>query len=93
MTVGGIMAVAGLVPMDFVIPEDRSEFNIWLKMPLGSTLEQTAARRVERVEQAVAPGHPEVRVVFATVGSVRAEARERVAHLRGARATRASASH
>jgi HAE1 family hydrophobic/amphiphilic exporter-1 len=66
-TVGGVL-LAGAVPVDFVIPEDRSEFNIWLKMPLGSTLEQTE-QASERVEQAVLQ-HPEVRVAFATVGSV-----------------------
>jgi HAE1 family hydrophobic/amphiphilic exporter-1 len=66
-TVGGVL-LAGAVPLDFVIPEDRSEFNIWLKMPLGSTLEQTdqASRKVEEAVEA----HPEVRVTFSTVGSV-----------------------
>ena len=37
------------VPVDFVISEDRSEFNVWLKLPLGSPLDQTrqAATAVE----------------------------------------------
>jgi HAE1 family hydrophobic/amphiphilic exporter-1 len=66
-TVAGVLA-AGAVPMDFVIPEDRSEFNIWLKAPLGSTLEHTqlASQRVE----AELMKTPEVEAVFATIGSV-----------------------
>jgi HAE1 family hydrophobic/amphiphilic exporter-1 len=64
---GGVV-LAGEVPLDFVIPEDRSEFNVWLKMPLGSTLDQTQ-RVSEQVELALIE-HPEVRVAFATIGSV-----------------------
>jgi len=67
VSVCGVL-VAGAVPVDFLIPEDRSEFNIWLKMPLGSTLEQTQ-QMSSRVEQAVFE-HPEVRVAFATIGSI-----------------------
>jgi multidrug efflux pump subunit AcrB len=45
----GVVAAAR-VPLDFMSVEDRSEFNIWLKMPLGSTVEQTraAATKVEQ---------------------------------------------
>jgi HAE1 family hydrophobic/amphiphilic exporter-1 len=65
-TVAGIWA-ATMVPVGFVTPEDRSEFNVWLKMPLGSPLEQTqrASTRVEETLLAV----PEVAAVFSTVGS------------------------
>jgi HAE1 family hydrophobic/amphiphilic exporter-1 len=58
--------VAGRVPIDFIAAEDRSEFNVWVKMPLGSTVEQThhAVRALEGGLQAL----PEVRTVFATVG-------------------------
>jgi len=49
-----------------VIPEDRSEFNVWLKRPLGSSLEQTQAA-VAAVEESLR-AMPEVRVTFATIG-------------------------
>jgi HAE1 family hydrophobic/amphiphilic exporter-1 len=65
--VGGAL-LASQVPLDFVIPEDRSEFNVWMKMPLGSTLEQTQ-RVSAQVERALLE-HPEVEVAFATVGTV-----------------------
>ena len=61
------VVLARLVPVNFVIAEDRSEFNVWLKLPLGSTLAQTrtVAAEVERELAAL----PEVRTVFTTVGS------------------------
>lgn len=55
------------VPLDFVSIEDRSEFNVWLKLPLGSTPEQSQStvRQVEaRLRQ-----HPEIQAVFSTIGS------------------------
>jgi HAE1 family hydrophobic/amphiphilic exporter-1 len=55
-----------LVPIDFLAAEDRSEFNVWLKMPLGSTVEQTDTA-VRRLESEVRR-RPEVTAVFATVG-------------------------
>jgi HAE1 family hydrophobic/amphiphilic exporter-1 len=60
-------AVALRVPIDFMSPEDRSEFNVWLKLPLGSTVEQThgAVRAVE----AELRQRPEVRAVFSTIGA------------------------
>jgi HAE1 family hydrophobic/amphiphilic exporter-1 len=64
--VGGI-ALAGAVPIDFVAQEDRAEFNVWLKRPLGSSLEQTLAV-VETVE-AELRAIPEVSMTFATIGS------------------------
>ncbi len=62
----GVVLLRG-VPVDFVIAEDRSEFNVWLKMPLGSTLDQTrtAAASVERD----LIGREEVEAVFTTIGS------------------------
>jgi HAE1 family hydrophobic/amphiphilic exporter-1 len=66
-TIAGVLA-AGAVPIDFVIAEDRSEFNIWLKTPLGSTLEYTqlTSQRVEAELMQI----PEVEAAFATIGSV-----------------------
>jgi HAE1 family hydrophobic/amphiphilic exporter-1 len=62
----GVLLLRG-VPVDFVIAEDRSEFNVWLKMPLGSTLDQTrdAAATVEDTLL----GLPDVRAVFTTIGA------------------------
>jgi HAE1 family hydrophobic/amphiphilic exporter-1 len=59
--------MAGAVHIDFVTPEDRAEFNVWIKRPLGSSLEQTQ-ESVERVEAALRE-LPEVRLTFATIGS------------------------
>jgi len=61
----GVLA-ARMVPIAFVIPEDRSEFNVWLKRPLGSSLEQTQ-QTVAAVEQELRRV-PEVRVTFSTIG-------------------------
>jgi HAE1 family hydrophobic/amphiphilic exporter-1 len=63
--VGGFLA-ARAVPLEFVIPEDRSEFNVWLKRPLGSSLEQTR-QAVAAVEESLRQ-LPEVRVTFSTIG-------------------------
>jgi HAE1 family hydrophobic/amphiphilic exporter-1 len=65
-SVAGIL-IATAVPVDFLIPEDRSEFNVWLKMPLGTTLDQTQLMS-EQVEQEVL-SIPEVTAAFATIGS------------------------
>ena len=66
VAVGGGIVAAGRVPIDFIAAEDRSEFNLWLKMPLGSTIDQTqvAVRVVEGELQRL----PEVRTVFSTIG-------------------------
>jgi HAE1 family hydrophobic/amphiphilic exporter-1 len=63
--VAGVV-LAYRVPLDFMAAEDRSEFNIWLKLPLGSTVEQTqaAVRTVERELRS-----PDVRAVFSTIGT------------------------
>jgi len=55
------------VPVNFVTPDDRSEFNVWVKLPLGSTIEATQ-RAVANVEQLI-EGMPETRVVFTTIGA------------------------
>jgi HAE1 family hydrophobic/amphiphilic exporter-1 len=64
---GGGFAVAASVPVNFITPEDRAEFNVWLKMPLGSTLAQTqeAAGGVEQL----LIGLPEVKAAFTTIGA------------------------
>jgi HAE1 family hydrophobic/amphiphilic exporter-1 len=63
---GGIVAARN-VRLDFLTLEDRSEFNVWIKMPLGSTVEQTrgAVRAVERELRQ----RPEVQVLFSTIGA------------------------
>jgi HAE1 family hydrophobic/amphiphilic exporter-1 len=61
------IAVAARVPLDFMTAEDRSEFNVWLKLPLGGTVEQTHAA-VRAVEEELRR-RPEVRAVFSTIGA------------------------
>jgi HAE1 family hydrophobic/amphiphilic exporter-1 len=65
--VAGGVILATYVPVDFVIEEDRSEFNVWLKMPLGTPLGQTQAVAA-RVEGELA-ADPRVETVFTTIGS------------------------
>ncbi len=65
--VAGGMAIARRVPVDFLTTEDRSEFNVWLKLPLGSTVGQTQA--AVRTVEAELRQQPEVRNVFSTIGS------------------------
>jgi HAE1 family hydrophobic/amphiphilic exporter-1 len=62
----GVVA-ARSVRLDFLTLEDRSEFHVWLKMPLGSTVEQTRAA-VHAVEGELRQ-RPEVQAVFSTIGS------------------------
>ena len=63
--VGGI-AIARTIPIDFLTLEDRSEFNVWLKLPLGSTVDQ--AQAATRAVEAEIRSFPEVTAVFSTVG-------------------------
>ena len=65
-TVGGY-ALARSVPVDFLIHEDRSEFNVWLKRPLGSGVDQTQ-ESVDAVESQLR-ALPEVRLTFSTIGA------------------------
>jgi HAE1 family hydrophobic/amphiphilic exporter-1 len=64
--VAGGLLIAGRVPVDFLGTEDRSELNVWLKLPLGSTV-QRAQATAGLLEQELRRW-PEVRAVFSTVG-------------------------
>jgi HAE1 family hydrophobic/amphiphilic exporter-1 len=61
------VGIARSVPKEFLTAEDRSEFNIWLKLPLGSTIDQTltATAAVEAQLQSI----PQVTDVFSTIGA------------------------
>jgi HAE1 family hydrophobic/amphiphilic exporter-1 len=63
--VGGA-AIARSIPFAFDPGPDRSEFNVWLKMPLGSPPHATLAATA-RVEELLRRD-PDVRSVFSTVG-------------------------
>jgi HAE1 family hydrophobic/amphiphilic exporter-1 len=63
--VGGVL-IAGVIPIDFMSVEDRSEFNVWLKMPLGSTVDQ--ARATTGALEADLLTNPSVVAVFSTIG-------------------------
>jgi HAE1 family hydrophobic/amphiphilic exporter-1 len=67
------LAIAWTVPVDFAGEVDRSEFNVWLKMPLGSPIHRTVAA-VAQLEESLRR-HPEVKAVFSTIGG---GARQRV---------------
>jgi HAE1 family hydrophobic/amphiphilic exporter-1 len=58
--------LARALPIDFLISEDRSEFNVWFKMPLGSTVGQT--QEVTRILEEEILERPEVHAVFSTIG-------------------------
>ena len=60
------IAIARTIPIDFMGIEDRSEFNVWVKMPLGTTLDQ-AQHTVQVVENELRR-RPEVIAVFSTIG-------------------------
>jgi HAE1 family hydrophobic/amphiphilic exporter-1 len=64
--IGGVL-MAGAVPLGFMIEEDRSEFNVWLKLPLGSTIDQMW--RVDSAVEAAIGEIPEVVNQFSTIGS------------------------
>jgi HAE1 family hydrophobic/amphiphilic exporter-1 len=61
------IGVARTVPVNFITPDDRSEFNVWLKMPLGSTVDQTRVAAA-RVEQELRQ-YPDVKHLFTTIGA------------------------
>ncbi len=71
--VAGGIAIARTVPIDFMTVEDRSEFNVWLKMPLGTTVEQ-AQRTIISLDHELR-SRPEVRAVFSTIAG---DAKKRV---------------
>ncbi len=58
--------IARGVPFDLIVEADRGEFSVFLKLPLGSTLQQTLAS-VAVVEEALQTDR-DVRSVFSTVG-------------------------
>ena len=60
------VAIASRVPFEFVPAADRSEFNVWLKLPLGTPLARTSAV-ARRVEDDLLL-HPEVTDVFSRIG-------------------------
>jgi HAE1 family hydrophobic/amphiphilic exporter-1 len=62
----GVYLASG-VPVNFVTAEDRSEFNVWLKLPLGATLERTQATAAQA--EALIAELPEVRDLFTTIGA------------------------
>jgi HAE1 family hydrophobic/amphiphilic exporter-1 len=62
---GGLLAAGS--PINFINPEDRGEFYVWLEMPLGTPLAGTQAALV-RVEESLRE-IPEVETLFATVGA------------------------
>jgi len=62
----GAMLLARAIPFHFVVPADRSELNVWFKMPLGTPVGRTL-EAVRETEQALR-SHPQVRTLFSTVG-------------------------
>jgi HAE1 family hydrophobic/amphiphilic exporter-1 len=62
----GGCGVASTLPLDFFATEDRGEFQVNMKMPVGTPLSVTAAVSA-RVEEALLE-HPEVRNLFTTIG-------------------------
>lgn len=60
------VGLARQVKVDFMSVEDRSEFNVWLKLPLGATIEQTQTA-VQAVENQLRES-PEVHAIFSTIG-------------------------
>jgi HAE1 family hydrophobic/amphiphilic exporter-1 len=66
-SVAGGVVIAANLPLDFMGVEDRSEFTVWLKAPLGSTVAQTHS--VVRSVEAEVRRLPEVHAVFSTIGA------------------------
>ncbi|MDP6979653.1 MAG: efflux RND transporter permease subunit [Myxococcota bacterium] len=64
--VGGIL-LAQTIPVSFLISEDRSEFNVWFKLPLGSSVQES--RLVSAAIEQEILEIPEVEGVFTTIGS------------------------
>jgi HAE1 family hydrophobic/amphiphilic exporter-1 len=67
VAVAGGVASLREVPVTFMIPSDRGEFNVWLKMPLGSAVNTTRVF-TNAVEEEL-HSFPEVDAVFSTIGS------------------------
>jgi HAE1 family hydrophobic/amphiphilic exporter-1 len=67
VAVAGGIAMVRAVPVTFIIPEDRGEFNVWLKLPLGSTVHSTQMLTAQVVTEL--RRSPEVAAVFSTIGA------------------------
>lgn len=72
-TVAGALAamfggcgLATQIPVDFFAPFDRSEFNVFLKLPIGTPIDRTLGA-VAKLEAEIR-SQPEVRAVFSTIG-------------------------
>ena len=61
------IAVASTIPLDFAPKSDRSEFNVWMQLPLGAPVADSV-RAVAKAEK-VLRQDPETAYVFSTVGS------------------------
>jgi HAE1 family hydrophobic/amphiphilic exporter-1 len=59
--------LASRVPFDFVAPADRSEFEVWMKLALGTPLPRTLA--AAEAAEAALRAHPHVTDVFTRAGS------------------------
>ncbi|MFQ5513336.1 MAG: efflux RND transporter permease subunit [Myxococcota bacterium] len=64
--VGGL-GIATTLPVDFVEMADRSEFNVVLKLPVGSPIHRTLAATSQIEERLLE--HREIRAVFSTIGA------------------------
>jgi HAE1 family hydrophobic/amphiphilic exporter-1 len=64
--IGGVF-LARTVPVTFMISEDRSEFNVWFKLPLGSSIHET--QLVTHAVESTILDQPEVKAVFSTIGA------------------------
>ncbi|NNL65628.1 MAG: efflux RND transporter permease subunit [Myxococcales bacterium] len=63
----GGLGMARVVPIEFVTPEDRAEFNVWLKLPLGTAVANSHGVAAQ-VEHELA-SFPEVKTLFSTIGA------------------------
>jgi HAE1 family hydrophobic/amphiphilic exporter-1 len=66
LAVGGGVVLAYRMELDFISVEDRSEFNVWLKMPLGTTIDQ--AQATTREVETELHRRADVAAVFSTIG-------------------------
>lgn len=62
----GSLMLAMKVPMEFLPPEDRSEFAVVVETPAGTSLSQTT-QAVDRVQREIRSALPAVSLTFATV--------------------------
>ena len=63
---GVLFGLAPLLPTGFMPPDDLSQTQVTLRLPPGSTFEQTYA--VTRQAEALIKEHPQVRVIYTTIG-------------------------